>query len=245
MVERRKEVVLDCEAMSEAELVSHVRRGVRDAFRVIMQRYNQPLFRVARGIVSDDAEAEDVVQESYFRAFAAFHTFRSESSLLTWLTRITINEARGRLRRRRRQMVDLDEVETAQATGALVVAFPGGRPMDNPEADAARAQIRLLIEQAVDSLAEPFRLVFILRDVQDCSIEETAERLGIRPETVKTRLHRARLQLRAALEETLASSIRDTFPFLGRRCERITETVLGRLSKTYGWDDSASESVVG
>jgi RNA polymerase sigma-70 factor (ECF subfamily) len=112
--------------------------------------------------------------------------------------------------------------------------------MENPEAEAARAQIRLLIEQAVDTLPEAFRLVFILREVQDCSIEETAELLDIRPETVKTRLHRARRLLRSALEATLASAMRDTFPFLGRRCERVTETVLDRLSDTYGWSADTS-----
>ena len=236
MTEHPQDAAIDYEAMTEVELVAHMRLGFRAAFRTIMQRYNQRLFRVARGIVSDDAEAEDIVQETYVRAFAAFATFRGDASLLTWLTRIAINEARGRLRRRRRQTVGIDQVDIAQVTGALVVSFPGGQPMTNPEAEAARTEIRHLIEQAIDTLPEAFRLVFILRDVQDCSIEETADLLNIRPETVKTRLHRARHRMRDALEDTLASAMQDTFPFLGTRCERITETVLGRLAGVYGWD---------
>ncbi len=215
--------------LSDDALVHAALGGARDAYGAIMQRHNQPLFRVARGILTDDAEAEDVVQETYVRAFAALGTFRGEASLLTWLTRIAINEARGRLRRRKRAAVPLEQVEAAQAKGAYIVAFPGGQPMENPEAEAARSQIRLLLERAVDDLAEPFRLVFILRDVQGCSVEETATLLDVRPETVKTRLHRARKQLRMALHETLETSMRGTFPFLGRRCARITERVLHHL----------------
>lgn len=225
----------DFDGMAEVTLLRHARRGEREAFRVIVQRHNQRLFRVARGIVADDAEAEDVLQESYVRAFAAIGSFRGESSLLTWLTRITINEGRGRLRRRRIQ-VDLDQIDAARAAGALVLAFPGGHTMEDPEAKAAQAETRLLIERAVDTLPEPFRLVFIMRDVQELSIEETADILDIRPETVKTRLHRARRMLRAALDDTLASAMRGAFPFLGRRCDRITEAVLARLAPAQGWD---------
>lgn len=235
MQERRSESSLPFEAMSEAELVAQARRGERGAFRGIMQRHNQRLFRVARGIVAEDAEAEDIIQESYVRAFTALDAFRGESSLLTWLTRIVINEARGRLRRRRRATVDLDQVETAQAAGARVVAFPGGQAMEDPETVVARVQIRLLIERAIDDLPEPFRLIFILREVQDCTVEETADLTGIRPQTVKTRLHRARRLLRVALNDTLASTMHETFPFLGRRCERITVAVLDRLAPAHGW----------
>lgn len=219
----------DFAGLGEQELITLAIGGHRGAYQAIMQRHNQPLFRVARGILGDEAEAEDVVQETYVRAFAALADFRGEARLLTWLTRIAINEAQGRLRARVRQTLPLDQVDLAQAKGAEVVGFPGGQPMENPETQAARAQIRLLLERAVDGLSAPFRLVFILRDVEGCSIEETAALLDLRPETVKTRLHRARKELRTTLHETLESSIRGTFPFLGRRCERITETVLDRL----------------
>lgn len=231
MAHRLHDSALDFAGMSEPALIGHAINGQRGAFRTIMQRHNQPLFRVARGIVTDDAEAEDVVQETYVKAFAALGVFRGEASLLTWLTRIAINEARARLRQSKRKTVPLDQVDLAQAKGGYIVTFPGGQPMENPETLAARAEIRLLLERAVDGLAEPFRLVFILRDVQGCSIEETAALLDVRPETVKTRLHRARKQLRAALHETLETSMRGTFPFLGRRCERITDTVLQRIDQ--------------
>ena len=179
------------EVMADAGLVEQVRRGEPLAFCAMMRRYNQPLFRVARAIMADDAEAEDVVQESYARAFAAIDGFLGEAGPGTWLTRIVINESRGRLRRRRPQ-VDLDQVEQSQAAGALILGFPGGKLVDDPEADAARAEVRLLLERAVDELPEPFRLVFILRDIEGRSVEEVAGLLDIRAETVRTRLHHAR-----------------------------------------------------
>ena len=217
------------DASDECELVRRAQGGERDAFRQIMQRSNQQLYRVARSIVRDDAEAEDVVQEAYARAFAAIGDFRGEASVVTWLTRITLNEARGRLRRRRK-MVGLHEWEAAQDSGAVVMHFP--TPLDgaNPEADAARAEIRKLIERAIDDLPEAFRTVFIMRDVQECNIEETAASLDLNPETVKTRLHRARRLLRRALDAELAATMTEAFPFLGARCKRITEHVLLRMA---------------
>jgi RNA polymerase sigma-70 factor (ECF subfamily) len=219
----------DHDTLDEAELVRRAQAGEPGAFRVIMQRANQRLFRVARSIVRDDAEAEDVVQEAYARAFAALGTFRGDASIMTWLTRITLNEARGRLRRQR-PMVGLDQLEIAQVGGAQVIRFPASSGSDSPEADAARTQIRELIERAVDDLPEAFRVVFVMRDVQECDIEETAACLALNPETVKTRLHRARRLLRRALTEKLATAITGAFPFLGQRCARITDAVLRRLT---------------
>lgn len=222
------------DTLDEAALVGFARQGQRDAFRVIMQRSNQRLFRVARGIVHDDAEAEDALQQAYTDAFAKFDSFRGDSSLLTWLTRITLNEARGRLRRRR-MMVGLDQIEVAQMAGAQVFSFPSGEVADNPEGAAARSEIRRLIERAVDELPEAFRVVFIMRDIQECDVEETAAALSLRPETVKTRLHRARRLLRKALDAQLASTMTGAFPFLGARCQRITDLVLERLAAQHGW----------
>jgi RNA polymerase sigma-70 factor (ECF subfamily) len=216
---------VDYLALDEPELVARARSGDRDAFRAIMTRCNQGLFRIARAVVRDEAEAEDVLQEAYVRAFAAFAGFRGESGVATWLTRIVLNEAKGRLRRRK-TMVELDELE---APGAEVLPFPGAPKSDNPEADAARAEARRLLERAVDGLPEPFRLVFMLRDVEELSIEETAARLGLKPDTVKTRLHRARLRLREALDAQLADAMVGAYPFLGARCARITEAVIARL----------------
>ena len=219
----------DHDGLGEAALVRLAQAGDGEAFRIIMQRGNQRLFRVARGVVRDDGEADDVLQEAYARAFAAIGGFRGEAGVMTWLTRIVLNEARGRLRRRR-PMVGLERIEAAQMDGAEVIPFPNAFGTASPEADAARAQIRGLIEQAVDDLPEAFRIVFIMRDIEECSIEETAANLDLKPETVKTRLHRARRLLREALDARLASTMVEAFPFLGARCGRITEAVLARLA---------------
>lgn len=218
-------------ALAETALVALVRAGDHQAFRAIMQRCNQRLFRVARAIVRDEAEAEDVLQEAYTRAFAGIAEFRGEAAIATWLTRIVLNEAHGRLRSRRPN-VDVAMIEAAQES-AQILAFPG-RAADDPEADAARAQIRRLLERAVDELPEAFRLVFVLREVEELSVEETAAHLGLRPETVKTRLHRARRRLRGALDAQLGDVVVGAYPFLGVRCARITQAVLDRLSKASG-----------
>ena len=218
--------------LPEPELVGFARAGDREAFRAIMTRCNQRLFRVARAVVRDEGEAEDVLQEAYARAFAAIGDFRGEAGIATWLTRIVLNEAHGRLRRRK-PTVDLDALEAAEEINALgagqVLNFPNMSKSGDPEADAARAQIRRLLERAVDELPEPFRLVFILREVEELSVEETARHLGLKVETVKTRLHRARRRLREALDAQLADVMVGAYPFLGARCARITEAVLKRL----------------
>ena len=212
----------------DEELVALVQRGQRDAFRNIMQRHNRRLYRVARSVVRDEAEAEDVVQEGYVRAYAALGEFRGECALATWLTQIVLNEARGRLRRRRptEDPQVLDEI----SQHSRVVIFPGASAVDNPEAAVARTELRRLLERAVDELPDRFRLVFIMRDIDEMSAEETAAQLRIRPETVRTRLHRARRLLRARLDEKLASVLKDTFPFAGARCARFTDAVMARLS---------------
>jgi RNA polymerase sigma factor (sigma-70 family) len=221
--------VLDYAGLAEAELVAKARAGDREAFRAIMTRCNQRLFRIARAVVRDEVEAEDVLQEAYTRAFGAIAGFRGEAGIATWLTRIVLNEAHGRLRGRR-TTVDLDELDAGQA-GAQVLNFPNMPRSDDPEADAARGQIRRILEGAVDALPEPFRLVFILREVEELSAEETAVHLNLKVETVKTRLHRARRRLRAMLDARLADVMVGAYPFLGIRCERITQAVLERLSQ--------------
>lgn len=218
--------VSDYDQLAEAELVQLAQRGVREAFRVIMQRCNQRLFRVARAVVRNEAEAEDIVQEAYTRAFAKLDTFRGEASILTWLTRITLNEARGRLRTRRKT-VDINAIDEMQ--GSRIIPFPSSATIETPEASAARMQMRHLIEQAIDELPEDFRVVFIMRDVEDCTILETSTFLDIKPETVKTRLHRARRLLRTALDERIGAGMKGAFPFLGARCARMTAAVLARL----------------
>ena len=217
----------------ERNLVERVKSGDQSAFRAIMEKNSRRLYRVARAVMRDDTEAEDVVQETYLRAFSNLATFRGESSLTTWLTRIALNEALGR-KRRQRATVTLASVETAQETNAQIIQFPAMSTETDPERTAAQHEIRRLLERAMDALPEPFRLVFVMRDVEEMSIEEAASQLGIRPETVKTRLHRARRLLRQSLDGQLASTLKDTFPFAGARCAHITEAVLSQLSKDSG-----------
>jgi RNA polymerase sigma-70 factor (ECF subfamily) len=221
-------LAIDYSTLPDAELVNLARRGRREAYRQIVQRGNQRLFRIARSVLDDDAEAEDAVQEAYMHAFAKLDGFRGEASLLTWLTRIVLNEAYARLRQRR-TLVGVEQIETTQNAEGQVLMFPSKFGAEDPAAGATRAQMRELIERAVDRLPEPFRVVFVMRQIEECSVEETASALGIRAETVKTRLHRARRLLHSALQENLASALTGAFPFLGARCERMTAAVLARL----------------
>ncbi len=218
----------DFSGFSDAELVRLALQREGEAFRAIMQRHNRRLYRVARSVVHDDSEAEDVVQEAYVLAFTNLAKFRAELSLATWLTRITLNEALGRLRRRR-PTVDVSTLDLPTGDGAQVIPFPTMISNEDPERNAAQREIRGLIERAVDELPEIFRVVFVMRDVEEMSIEETAAFLSLRPETVKTRLHRARKLLRQALDAKLAPALTDVFPFAGARCLTFTDEVLNRL----------------
>jgi RNA polymerase sigma-70 factor (ECF subfamily) len=205
-----------------------VRRSLaRDelAFRAIMLRHNRRLYRIARGIIRSDIDAEDVVQEAYIKAFRHFAEFRGDSSLATWLSRITINEALQALRRKWSK----SETQIGEPRHqAQIITFPS-TAVDDPEKTMAQRQILQLVERATDNLPENFRLVFITRVVEEMSVEETAEILGIPPETVKTRLHRARKLVREQLDKQIGPVMMDAFPFAGRRCERMTQAVLLRL----------------
>jgi RNA polymerase sigma-70 factor (ECF subfamily) len=215
--------------LDDGALVERARQRDGAAVRLIMQRHNRRLYRVARSVLHDDAEAEDVVQETYVRAFTHLDGYRGEAQLSTWLTRIALNEALGRLRRRR-ITVGLKDIDAINDQGeARVIYLPSARQDSDPEAAAARGEVRRLLERAVDQLPDHFRVVFILRDIEEMSVEETASHLGLRPETVKTRLHRARRLLREALNKTLASALTDVFPCAGARCARIADAVLERL----------------
>jgi len=176
------------ERTSERRLIGLTRDGSGDAFGEIMRRNNRCLFRAARGIIGTDWEAEEVVQDAYVKAFRALGTFRQEAALGTWLTRIVINEAQGRLRGRRETLPLTDLDDTAMAD---IIPFPGATPSSDPERQTALGEIRILLESAIDALPAPFRAVFILRHVEGLSTEETARVLSIEVETVKTRLHRA------------------------------------------------------
>src|SRR3954452_20735015 len=171
------------DGLDDGALVERARNRDGAAVRLIMQRHNRRLFRVARGVLHDDAEAEDVVQETYVRAFTHLDSFRGEAQLSTWLTRIALNEALGRLRRLR-MTVDLKDIDTINDQGeARVISLPSARQDSDPEAAAARAEVRRLLERAMDELPAAFRMVLVLRDIEEMSTEETASHLGLRPET--------------------------------------------------------------
>ena len=216
--------------LDDMALVARARLRDEAALRLIMERHNRQLYRMARSVLGDDTEAEDVVQEAYLRAFTHLDGFRGEARLSTWLSRIALNEALERLRKRR-PFVELAQIDKIDEQGeARVIYLPTARQDADPEAAAARAEIRRLIERAIDQLPDAFRIVFVLRDVEEMSVEATASHLGLRPETVKTRLHRARRLLRQSLDRTLSSALTDAFPFAGARCARITQAVLDRLN---------------
>lgn len=220
----------------DAALVRRARERDGSAFRIIMQTYNRRLYRIARGILRNDSEAEDAVQDAYMRAFTHLDGFRGDSSLATWLSRIVMNEALGRLRSRR-PTAGLDVFEAqigvhgdVQGPEAEIIQFPHTARSD-PERTMAQRELLQLVEQATDKLPEAYRIVFITRVIEGMSVEDSAELLGLRPETVKTRLHRARRLVREQLEQKIGPVLMDAFPFAGKRCERMTEAVMKRLGR--------------
>lgn len=214
------------EEIADQALIRRALARDEGAFRAIMQANNRRLYRLARGILRNDAEAEDAVQEAYVRAFTHLASFRGESSLATWLGRIVLNEALGRLRRERPR-VDVDLVDHA-AMEAQIIQFPLATA-DDPEKSMAQREIRDVVEHAIDDLPEAFRMVFITRVIEGMNVDETARMLGLKPETVKTRLHRARAMLRENVERKIGPVVLAAFPFAGKRCERLTEAVLKKL----------------
>jgi len=211
---------------TSTDLVARARGRDEAAIRAIMQANNRRLYRLARGILRNDSEAEDVVQETYVRAFTHLDSFLGDSSLATWLSRIAINEALGRLRGAR-PTVDIASLPPGMLE-AQIIQFPLSASLD-PEKTMAQREIQHVVEHAIDELPEPFRLVFITRVLEGMNVEETADILGLKPETVKTRLHRARTMLRDNVERKIGPVVMEAFPFAGQRCERLTETVLRRL----------------
>lgn len=218
-------------ACDDRTLADLARQGDEAAIRAIVQRHNRRLFRVARAVLHDDAEAEDVVQETYCRAFANLDSFRGTASLPTWLTRIALNEALGRRRKRRVREAHATAVASEEREGARLIVFPASAPPTGPESDLARSQIRAMLEQAVSELPQAFRIVFVLRAIEEMEPDEVASQLGIRPETVKTRLHRARRLLRESLDRQAASAFSELFPFDGARCSRMADRVVAALQR--------------
>ncbi len=193
---------------------------------MIIKTNNQRLYRLARGILRDDSEAEDVVQDTYIRLFTHLDEFRGDASLTTWLSRIAINEALGRVRKRKliAPLPPADSVASAD-----IIPFPRQTSSEDPERTMAQREIQQVVEQAVDDLPDPFRIVFVARVMEGMSVEATADLLDLNVITIKTRLHRARKMLRDSVELRIGPVALDAFPFAGRRCDRLTDAVMKRL----------------
>jgi RNA polymerase sigma-70 factor, ECF subfamily len=218
--------------MPDQELAARVANREEAAIRLLTRRHNQTLFRTARAILRDDAEAEDAVQEAYIKAIRAMSTFRSDAKLSTWLIRITVNEALAKLRRARRAAEVIPLAADLPSGDTVYDNIESSTP--TPEAEAMRAQARRLMESRIDALPESFRAVFMLRGVEELSVEETAAALGIPEATVRTRFFRARALLRESLSREMDVALDQAFHFAGSRCDRITEGVVARL-RTEAW----------
>jgi len=216
-------------ALSDAELVLHVGLGDTRALELIMRRHNRLLYRTARSILRDDAEAEDCVQEAYLQAFRSLGTFRAEAKLSTWLTRIVINQALGNARKRKREGANVPLDNVLDIDGHLPGAEATLGESEQPDAAAMRDELRRLLERHIDRLPPAFRTVFVLRALEELSVEEIAASLGIAAATVRTRFFRARGLLRESLESDVDVALGEAFGFEGARCDRIVAAVLNRL----------------
>ena len=217
------------DALADEDVVARVLGGDVALFEVLMRRYNQRLYRAARAITRDDAEAEDVLQETYVRAYTALAQFEGRARWATWITRIAVNEALARVRRRGR-FVDGDPAEMMEdgsmdERSVTDTARPAG-----PAQDAEVRELAAFVERAVDELPDSYRTVFVLREVEELSTAETAQCLDVSEELVKVRLHRARTELRRMLDERFGAATREVFDFHASRCDRVVAAVMARIA---------------
>ncbi|CPL77578.1 RNA polymerase sigma factor [Bordetella pertussis] len=220
------------ELAADAQLAARAAAGEDSAFETIMRRHNRLLFRTARSILHSDAEAEDALQEAYLRAWRALDSFRADARLSTWLVRIVINESLGRLRLGQAQVIPLDAA--MESTELQNQEWLHDAIDQQPDRQAMRAEIRRLMEARIDLLPDAFRSVFVLRAVEELSVEEVAQALDIPEATVRTRFFRARGLLREGLSRDVDMAIGDAFSFDGQRCDRIVAAVLARRGERAG-----------
>ena len=212
----------------DVSIAHRVAGGDQVAFERLMRRYNRRLYRLARAILKDSAEAEDVLQDAYLSAFQAMHHFRGDAALSTWLSRLVLNECSGRMRRNTRRRNIIPMVSSTHRPEVDTVA---AKDSDLPDQAIGRAQIRDILEHKLDELPEPFRLVFVMRSVEEFSVQETAQTLDIPEDTVRSRHFRARSLLREALAQEIDLAERDVFEFGGGHCDGVIARVLARLQK--------------
>lgn len=208
------------EPATDEEIVKRVLGGESALFEILMRRYNQRLYRVARSILHNDAQAEDVMQTAYVHAYEHLHQFAGLASFGAWITRIAVNEALARIRMEERYQVPPGE-------GDMMDSFAS--PAPDPERSAANTEVARMLESLVEDLPEISRAVFMLRDVEGMSTQETSDALGISQDNVKVRLHRARAQLRQGLETHVSASARSAFLFHAVRCDAVVQGVFARL----------------
>ncbi len=211
------------EGWTDEEVVARVLQGESALFEIIMRRYNQRLYRVARAILRNDAEAEDVMQDAYVRAYQHLDQFAGRAKFSTWLTRIAVHEALARTRRRNR----FDDLDTAVAAHGDVLMTSNA---PSPEQQASSCELQALLESAIMELPENYRSVIMLRDIEEMSTTEVAATLDLSEENVKVRLHRARALLRRELFARAGSAAAASFPFQAPRCDRVVKAVFERLS---------------
>ena len=218
-------------AASDEELVARVVGGEVRAFEVLIRRHNRLLFRTVRSILRTDAESEEVVQEAYLKAWRALPTWRAQAKLSTWLVRIAMNEAYGRVRRKSAEVVPLAGAGTGDLGQEDVMAHDPPDPAHGPESAALLQEMRRLVEARIDALPAQFRIVFMLRAVEELDVEEVARLLQVPPATVRTRFFRARSVLREALARDVDFAIEDAFGFAGERCDRIVRAVTAAIEQ--------------
>ena len=218
--------VISQDPLSDEEVIARVLEGETSLFEIVMRRYNQLLYRVARSILRNDSEAEDVMQDAYVRAYGHLDQFAGKAKFSTWLTRIAVNEALARQRRGNR----FQELEP--------MSERDGDPMDGfasmaltPEEQVSNSEIRSLLEEAVEELPDDYRTVFMLRDIEEMSTTDTANALEITEENVKVRLHRARALLRKSLYDRAGMERKEAFNFHAVRCDRVVKNVFERIQK--------------
>ena len=216
----------------EPALLAQAAGGDARAFEALMRRHNRLMFRTARSVLRQDAESEDAVQDAYFKAWRALPGFRGEAKLSTWLVRIVMNEALARLRRASARVLPIAPTAAAGEPEELAEEAhdDAAATAHNPEHSAMRGELRRIVEARIDELPEQFRTVFILRAVEEMSVDEVADALKVPQATVRTRFFRARALLRASLERDLDFAVDEAFSFAGARCDRIVATVLERIA---------------
>lgn len=219
---------IEARQAGDAALIARALAREPAALAEIMRQHNRRLYRAAWGILRDEQEAEDALQDCYLKAFAALPGFRGEASLTTWLTRIAINEALMRRRKRRSQVAAIGNVVPLRPDEAPT-GDSAQDPAPSPEAAAMRAQLRPYLEAAIGGLPEDQRAVFVLRALEELSVEETAQVLDLNPQTVRTRFLRARRRLQERLQRELKLTFGEMLPFAGTRCDRLIQRVLARL----------------